>query len=312
MARHVVMQIEELDKIAPKRDTLLTVGVFDGIHLGHKYLIARLIERAKNENLLAGVVTFKEHPRQLISPENRPRLLASLDERIKLLKDEGVDFVVALSFTPELANLTARDFVSLLKKHLRMRGLIIGPDFALGRNREGNIERLRRLGEEMGFTVTAIPPVKLKGETVSSTTIRKALADGDMRKVSSLLGRSFYLQGEVISGVSRGQKLGFPTANLEVDDLQAVPQDGVYATRTRTNGEVYKSVTNIGWRPTFQGKERTIETHLIDYRGDLYGKELKIDIIERLRGEKRFKGPEELKKQITEDIKEARRVLGDS
>lgn len=307
------MQIEEeLAEVAPKRDTLLTIGVFDGIHLGHKYLIARLIERAKNENLLSGVVTFKEHPRQLISPENRPRLLASLDERIKLLKDEGVDFAVALSFTPELANLTAREFVGLLRKHLKMRGLIIGPDFALGRNREGNIDRLRRLGEEMGFTVTAIPPVKLKGETVSSTTIRKALADGDMRKVSNFLGRAFYLQGEVISGVSRGHKLGFPTANLEVDTLQAVPPDGVYATRTRTSGEVYKSVTNIGWRPTFQGKERTIETYLIDYSGDLYGKELKVDIIERLRGEKRFKGAEELKKQIAEDIKEARRVLGDS
>jgi riboflavin kinase/FMN adenylyltransferase len=188
-----------------------------------------------------------------------------------------------------------------------MRGLVVGPDFALGRNREGNAETLRKIGEILDFSVTVVPPRKINGEVISSTAIRKAIAKGDMKRVINLIGRPFRLLGNVIGGNGRGAELGFPTANLEIDPRQTLPPEGVYATRTYIGDREYKSVTNIGKRPTFGDNPRTVETFIIGFSGDLYGEALKIDIIEKLRGEKRFDSIEELKKQIAEDIKKARR-----
>ncbi|MFC2006791.1 bifunctional riboflavin kinase/FAD synthetase [Chloroflexota bacterium] len=307
------MQVEkELAKIAPDKNTLLTIGVFDGVHLGHKYLVSRLTEQARKQGLLSGVLTFNQHPQEIISPGARPLFLTSLTEKIELLNNEGVDVIIALSFTPDLAMLSARQFVTLLKKHLLMRGLFIGPDFALGQNREGNVDALRRLGQKIDFTITVIPPIKVNGEIVSSTTIRKALTDGDMKRASNLIGRSFSIAGQVVTGSGRGLKLGFPTANLENISAQVIPADGIYATRTHIDSKVYRSVTSIGWRPTFSDKEHTVETHIIGYDGNLYGQELKIDIVEGLRGEKKFSSVEELQKQITNDIEQVKTILGDS
>ena len=300
---------EELAKISPEKDMLLTIGVFDGVHLGHKYLISQLTEHARRQNLLSGVVTFSSHPREVLSPQAKLSYLTNLAEKVSLLKNEGVDAVITLSFTQELAQLTARQFVSLLKKYLRMCGMIIGPDFALGQGREGNADTLRKLGQEMDFTVTVIPPVVVNGEAVRSTTIREALAGGDMKRVSSLMGRSFSLTGRVTSGVGRGVELGFPTANLELDAKQALPPDGVYATWAYIDDQAYQSMTNIGRRPTFGGDGRTIETYILNYQGNLYGREIRIDIVERLRGEKRFDTVEELKKQIAEDVKQGINIL---
>ncbi len=300
---------EELADLSPGKDMLLTIGVFDGVHLGHKYLISKLKEHAGEQNLLSGVVTFRQHPFEVLSPETELPYLTSLSEKVRLLKNEGVGAVVTLSFTPELAGLSANQFAGLLKKHLRMRGLVIGPDFALGRNREGNADTLCRIGEILDFSVTVVSPVKVNGEVVSSTAIRNAIAGGDMKKVISLIGRSFSLQGRVISGVGRGSELGFPTANLEIDPKQTLPPEGVYATRTHIGGKAYQSMTNIGKRPTFGDNLRTVETYIIDYKGDLYGRELKIDIVEKLRGEKRFDSVEELKKQIAEDIEKGKAIL---
>lgn len=300
---------EELAQLSPEKDMLLTIGVFDGVHLGHKYLLAQLREHAQRQNLLSGVVTFRQHPQEVLSPKTRLLYLTTLAEKVELLKNEGVDAVITLSFTRQLAQIGARQFVGLLKKHLRMRGLMVGPDFALGRNREGNADTLRLIGADMHFSVSIVPPVKVGDEVVSSTAIRNALADGDMKKVTKLIGRSFSLQGEVMTGVGRGAELGFPTINLEVDPKQAIPADGVYATWTYIDGKTYQSMTNIGRRPTFGSKERTIETHILDYHGNLYGRQLKIDIVERLRDEKRFDTIEELKKQIARDVKQGRAIL---
>ena len=300
---------EELAELSPEKDILLTIGVFDGIHLGHKYLISQLTEHARQQNLLSGVVTFRQHPREVLSPRTRLPYLTNLAERVELLKNEGVDAVITLSFTQELAQFSARQFVGLLKKHLRMRGLIIGPDFALGRNREGSADTLRTLGQGMNFSVMVIPPVRVNGEVVSSTAIRNALADGDMERVTNLIGRSFSLQGGVAVGVGRGAELGFPTVNLEIDPKQALPVEGVYATWGYIDGKTYQSVTNIGRRPTFGGNERTVETYILNYHGNLYGRELKIDIVERLRDERRFDTVEELKKQIAEDVKQGITIL---
>jgi len=235
--------------------------------------------------------------------------LTNPTERVELLKNEGVDAVITLSFTQELAQLSARQFVGLLKKHLRMRGLIIGPDFALGRNREGSADTLRTLGQGMNFSVMVIPPVKVNDEVVSSTAIRNALADSDMKKVTNLIGRSFSLQGQVTKGAGRGAELGFPTVNLEVDPKQAIPAEGVYATWTYIDGKTYQSMTNIGRRPTFGGDERTVETYILNYHGNLYGRELKNDVVERLRDEKRFDTVEELKKQIAKDVEQGITIL---
>ncbi len=304
------MQIEEeLAELSPEKDMLLTIGVFDGVHLGHQYLISQLTEHTRRQNLLSGVVTFRQHPREVLSPQTKLPYLTSLAEKVSLLKNEGVDAVITLSFTRELARLSVRQFVSLLKKYLRMRGLIIGPDFALGRNREGNADTLRKLGQDMGFRVTVIPPVRVNDEMVSSTAIRDALADGDMKKVASLIGRSFSLQGRVTTGAGRGSELGFPTTNLDIDPKQALPAEGVYVTWAHIDDKAYQSMTNIGRRPTFGGNGRTVETYILNYQGNLYGRELKIDIVERLRGEKRFDTVEELKKQIAEDVKQGKAIL---
>jgi len=306
-----MMVEEELARLLPEKDMVLTIGVFDGVHLGHKYLISQLTEHARQQNLLSGVITFRQHPREVVSPGTALPYLTSLAERVNLLKKEGVDLVVTLSFTEELARLSPRQFVGLLQKYLRLCSLIIGPDFALGRSREGNADNLRKLGQEMNFTVTVIPPIRVNGEVVSSTAIREALAGGDVKRVITLIGRSFSLQGRVITGVGRSSKQDFvPTANLDLDPKQALPADGVYATWAHIDGKAYQSVTNIGYRPTFDGHNRTVETYVLGYQDDLYGRELRIDVVERLRAEKRFNNVEELKKQIAEDVKQGTAILG--
>lgn len=306
----MVTQVEEeLARVSPDKDTLLTIGVFDGVHLGHKYLISRLVEQAVKQDLLPGVVTFRQHPHELLSPQTTLPLLTSLEERTSLLKNEGVKLVVPLSFTGELCALSARQFVSLLQKHLRMRGLVIGPDFALGKDREGNADLLGKLGKEMGFSVSVVPPEKINGDVASSTAIRKALATGDVKKATRLAGRPFRLGGNVVSGSGRGTGLGFPTANLVAPMPQALPADGVYATWAHLNGTPHPSLTNIGTCPTFGGVARRVEVYIIDYHGDLYGRDLKVDFVDRLRAEKQFKNVEELKQQMAEDMKRGKAIL---
>ena len=304
------MQVEEeLAQFSPKKEMLLTIGVFDGVHLGHKYLIAQLMEYARREDLLSGVITFRQHPLEVLQPQTELPFLTDLAQRVDLLKNEGIEAVITLSFTPELAKLSVDQFVSLLKKYLRMRGMVIGPDFALGRNREGNPDALHTLGQELNFSVTVIPPIKINGEVVSSTAIRNALVNGDMKRVFNLLGRPFSLQGQVIIGASRGSGLGFPTANLDINPKQALPATGVYATWAYIDNKAYQSITNIGKRPTFGDNECTVEVYVLNYHGNLYGCELKIDIIERLRDEKRFDTVDELKKQIAEDAQQGKAIL---
>ena len=304
------MQVEEeLARLSAEKDMLLTIGVFDGVHLGHRYLISWLKKLAKQQDLVSGVITFRRHPQEVLSPQTKLPFLTNLAQRTNLLKNEGVEAVIVLSFTPELAQLSARQFVGLLKKYLRMRGAVIGSDFALGRNREGDTNTLRRLGQEMDFSVTIVPPILIDGEVVSSTAIRCALAEGDVKRAQNLIGRPFSLHGRVIPGAGRGIELGFPTANLDIDPQQALPAEGVYAGWVHIDTLVHPSMTNIGRRPTFGGRERSVEVYLPDYHSDLYGQELTIDIVERLRSEKKFDTPEELRKQIAEDVKQGKAIL---
>lgn len=300
---------EELARISPAKDTFVTVGVFDGVHLGHKHLISQLVGKAEQENSLSVVVTFRQHPQEILRPGIILPFITDLAEREKLLENEGVDIIVPLTFTAETSKSGAREFIGLLKKHLRMRGMVIGPDFALGRKREGGADALHALGHELDFSVTVVPPVVIDGEIVSSTAIRQALSGGDVHRVRRLAGRKFSLRSRVVAGAGRGTEMGFPTANLDIGPEHALPMDGVYATWAGIGIEIFPSMTNIGTNPTFGDNRRAVEVYIVDYRGDLYGQELQLEFVERLREERRFDSVEELKKQVTEDVKRGVAIL---
>jgi riboflavin kinase / FMN adenylyltransferase len=301
---------EELSAQSSDKETVITIGVFDGVHLGHKELLAEVKHQAEKLSCLSGVVTFRQHPDELVYSGKILPHLTSLDERIARLKAEGMDKVIVISFNRDMMEIPARDFVILLKKYLKIKALVIGPDFALGKKRQGDMKYLTELGKEFGFTVTQLKPKVINGEIISSTAIRRALAEGDMKHVFRLAGQYFSLAGPVVAGFGRGKGLGFPTANLDVEPKQALPPDGVYATHAYIDGILFQSMTSIGVRPTFGKGNRSIEVFILDYKGDLYGKNLKVEFIERLRPEKKFSSPEELKKQIEEDVDRGREILG--
>ncbi len=304
------MQLEqELAGFTSGRESMVAIGVFDGVHLGHKYLISRLKELAGQQGRSSVVITFDKHPHEVLKPNSQPLFLTDASEKAELLSKEGVDAVIVLNFTLELSRLSARDFVNILLAKLKMRGLVMGPDFALGKRGEGSIPALRQIGEELGFSVTAIPAVHIGSDIVSSTAIRGAMASGDMEKVQSMMGRPFSLHGQVIHGHGRGTGLGFPTINLNVSKGKSLPSDGVYATLAHTNNLDYLSVTNIGTDPTFGGTERTIESFILDYQADLYGREVKIDFKHKLRDEIKFRSAVELTQQIELDIRETRKYF---
>lgn len=302
---------QELANLVPPKETVLTIGVFDGVHKGHRYLIEILIRQAREKGLLSGVVTFHPHPQSVLHsrPSANGPCLMNLADRVKEIRQLGIDLVAPLSFTPEVAKLGAQQFTALLREYLKMRGLVIGPDFVLGKGREGNAEKLAALGREMGFFVHNVPPLTANSEVVSSTLVRQTLTQGNMAKVKDLMGRHFSIAAKVVHGDKRGQTLVFPTANLDVTKQQMLPANGVYASITHIDGKQFASATNIGIRPTFGGSEKTVETHLIDYHGELYGKELKVEFIHKLREEQQFASPQELKSQIEQDVDQAKTIL---
>ncbi|MGA2159127.1 MAG: bifunctional riboflavin kinase/FAD synthetase [Dehalococcoidia bacterium] len=304
------MNIEdELSAFTPAQPTLLTIGVFDGVHLGHKFLLDHLVARAREKGCLAGVVTFKTHPEKVLKRRDTLPWICTLEERVRLLKEVGVDVVVPVTFTRNVAGLTAREFILLLKKYLKMCDLVLGPDFALGKHRQGDPAHLREIGEELDFRVEVVKPARLGDEVISSSAIRRLLTEGDLLKVERMLGRYFSLEGTVVHGDRRGHTLGFPTANLEVQPEQALPKDGIYVTVAHCGGRSLHSVTNIGVRPTFDGLKRLIETYILDFDGDIYGQYLKIDLISRLRDEMKFDSVDDLKKQMHNDVMQARDIF---
>lgn len=297
---------EELSRAAPGRPSAVTVGKFDGVHRGHQHLVGLLLERARERGLASVVVTLHPHPVTVLRPGAPVTYLCSLEERVALLRALGVDRVGVLSFTSELAQLSYRDFLALLVEQLQLRLLLAGTDFALGRDREGTVGALRALGEEQGFEVEELPLLSEQAAKVGSGAIREALARGDMESVARLLGRAFALRGPVVRGEERGQRIGFPTANISVAPDLALPCFGVYVTKAYLGETAYQSVTNVGARPTFGGTRPTIETHLLEFEGELYERELRIELLHRLRDEQRFAGVEELVAQIRRDVGAAR------
>ncbi|MDP2674093.1 MAG: bifunctional riboflavin kinase/FAD synthetase [Dehalococcoidia bacterium] len=303
----VTLAREELARIAPGRDAAVTIGKFDGVHRGHQHLIARLIERARAENLASVVIILYPSPTTVLRPGTAVNYLTSLEERLELLRQLGPDSVGILPFTSEMAQLSARDFVALLMEELRMRLLLVGPDFALGRNREGTAGLLRKIGGELGFRVETADLLTRDGEKIGSSAVRQALAAGDVEEVARLLGRPFSLRGPVVAGAHRGAGLGFPTANIAIGLDRALPAFGVYVTRAYVREGEYRSCTNVGVRPTFDSEPRpTVEAFIIAFDGDIYGQEVRIDLLHRLRDELKFDSVDELVAQMHRDIADTR------
>jgi riboflavin kinase/FMN adenylyltransferase len=298
----------ELSRIAPGRPCGVTIGVFDGVHRGHQHLIGVLLERARREGLATVALTFNPHPRTVLRPGTAVTYLTSLEERVELLQGQGLDSVGVLAFTSELAQLSAEDFLSLLVQELEMRLLVVGPDFALGRNRAGTIGVMREIGERLGFRVEVASLLAEAEEKVGSSAIRQALAAGDVERVGRLLGRPFSLRGPVVAGDRRGRTLGFPTANIAIGLDRALPAYGIYVTRAFVGADTYESCTSIGIRPTFQVEPRpVVETFILDFNcEDIYGREIRIDLLHRLRGEERFDYAEQLIAQMEKDVKATR------
>jgi riboflavin kinase/FMN adenylyltransferase len=295
---------------SPLARTVVTIGNFDGVHLGHRVILARVVQRARELGGQAVAITFDPHPLKLLRPEMALPLLTTPEQKLQLMAGSGLDAVVVLPFTPEFAALRARDFVGqYFCERLQVREVVIGHDYCFGRGREGNIDLLKEMGAGSGFTVQVVWAVEAEGAVVSSSLIRALLRLGKVGEAGRLLGRAYGVSGQVVRGKGRGGKLlGVPTANIRpVNEL--LPASGIYAVRVHRGTEVLPGVANIGTCPTFDNSEFSLEVHLFDFSGDLYGEDLGVDFSARLREERRFPSIEALAAQIHADIAQARQVL---
>jgi riboflavin kinase/FMN adenylyltransferase len=301
--------IDDLSKANLSAPSFVTVGSYDGVHTGHQHLLKQMKSAAAQAGCLAVMVTFHPRPQAVLAPDRPVTYLTMPDDKIAVLDSLGLDLTAVLPFTRGMARTPAADFVAELVTHLKMRQLWAGADFALGRNREGDIPRLQQLGETLGFQVVVVEPFVQGGEVVSSTRIRRLLEVGEIRQVTALLGRYPSLSGQVTTGAHRGRRLGFPTANLAVMAERVIPADGIYAGFAWVNGRRYPAAINIGVRPTFSETERAVEAYLLDFSGDLYGLDLKLELVERLRPEKRFETLDALVAQMQADVEQSALLL---
>jgi riboflavin kinase/FMN adenylyltransferase len=289
----------------------LTIGSFDGIHLGHQEIIRQLRHGSSDGKSPIVVLTFFPHPSVVLRGRRPAFYITSPEEKARLLGKLGVDIVITQPFDKTLSSIKATDFLDLIEKQLNFRGLWVGEDFALGHRREGNIHYLEAASAKRDFQLHIVPPVQYDGEIVSSTRVRESLRAGDVSRVSNYLGRPFVIPGKVTKGIGRGKQLGIPTANLEIWDERAYPGPGVYACKATVGGEEWLALTNIGVQLTFDNHldEPVVEVHFLDFSEDIYGEEITLSFIERLRDERKFSDPEELLLQIERDIDRAKSIL---
>lgn len=303
--------IQSLKDANLTKPSLVTIGVFDGLHTGHQTLIQKLVDEAHAENKLAVVITFFPHPDKVLRDVEQRYYLMTSEQRAKFILDMGVDFVVTHAFDDTIRQMRASEFVDQLVQHLKISELWVGSDFALGYKREGNVAFLTEQGKSKGFNVTAIDLIMNDGgdKVIRSSQIRENLLDGNIDQVRKWLGRGYAVVGEVVHGEKRGRTIGFPTANVAVWSEQIIPANGVYAGWAKLGDETFKAVTNIGIRPTFEGDNVTVEAHLLDFDRDIYGQEIELTFETHLRAEKKFNGIEELIAQIKSDADSARQYL---
>jgi riboflavin kinase / FMN adenylyltransferase len=294
-----------------KRGSVLAIGNFDGIHRGHQAILRAVEQRAIETGCVATALTFDPFPRRVLNPESAPPRLSINAQRMEWFGVVGLESAVVMPFTLALAHLSPEEFVDQILVHdLQVRAVLVGENFRFGHRQAGDVKRLRELGMRQGFDVVVIPPVAYRGEIVSSTCIRKAISEGDVSYAARLLGRPFVLTGEVVKGAGIGRRFTFPTLNL-IPEQEMLPAQGVYVTRTRIDGEskTRRSVTNIGLRPTFNGSGVTVETHLLNFSEEIAPKRIEVHFWKRLRAERKFNGPDELRTQIGKDIVNADRFF---
>lgn len=289
----------------------VTIGSFDGVHIGHQEIIKTLVNGARVDNTTSVIITFYPHPAKVLRPFPDPFYLSTPEEKDKALTMLGLGSVLTIRFDRQLANLTAYDFMSILHNQLKFSCLLIGYDFKLGRNREGDITKLREIGEKLGYCVRAIEPLQSTAQVVSSSLIRKLISEGDITTANTMLGRWYPVSGKVVHGDGRGKHIGIPTANIEPWSEKLIPKIGVYAALAEVNGSLQQAVVNIGRRPTFYAtpQQQTIEVHLLNFNRDIYGLTLSLNFIKRIRDEVRFNSTEELMRQIGKDIKDSKEEL---
>ena len=299
---------QHLADLTPDRDTVLTVGVFDGVHLGHRHLLNHLIDWA-SPGCIPSVLTFSNRPVTVFRPGTFPSYLTTPEQKLDLLREAGIELVVPLEFTQELSQVSARQFAELLSKMMRMKGLVLGPDSALGKGREGDLAFMQAEGERLGFWVRTVPPLEMDGRLVKSRVVREALAIGDVADGATLLGRNHCLSGTVVVGDQRGRTLGFPTANIDIYPGLLWPGDGIYATWAHFGGERHLSATSIGVRPTFGLTQRLVEVYVMDFSGDLYGQHITVEFVRKVRSQETFADIDALIARIGKDVDESRTVL---
>ncbi len=299
------------EKKSKHQGAWVTIGSFDGVHIGHQQIIKTLTEGAKAENSASVIVTFFPHPAKVLRPFPDPFYLSTPEEKDATLTKLGLNSVLTISFSRKLASLTAFEFMSILHNQLKFSCLLIGHDFRLGANREGDLQKLREIGEQLGYCVRAIEPLQLTSQVISSSLIRKSISEGDIHTANVMLGQEYSVSGEIVHGDGRGRHIGIPTANIEPWKEKLIPKIGVYTAFARLEGRRYKAVVNIGRRPTFydQPALQTIEVHLLDFDKDIYGSRLSLDFVGRIRDEVKFNSADELMVQIRKDIMGSREAL---
>lgn len=293
---------------ANRPQVVATIGAFDGVHRGHQELLRQVVARAGALGCQSMAITFDPHPELVLYPDRHLTELSDREQKRELLSAVGIDFVQVFEFTREFSMLRPDEFIGRLEAEHELVELWVGSDFALGRGRSGTIAALAELGGTEGFALHVVPPVKIDHEIISSTYIRTLLAQGEVDRAAHLLGRPYALAGPVVQGAQRGRTIDFPTANLKFPATRTMPADGVYAALARIDGRLYGAVVNVGGRPTFDDAERLIEAHLFEFSGDLYGRRMSVEFVQRLREVRRFGSVEELREQIARDAAAARAV----
>lgn len=293
--------ITSIEQIEIIKDSVVTIGNFDGLHRGHQVLIKKATEYAKVNNLNSVVFTFKNHPVNYFRPNSVKNIITN-EEKVNILKSMGVDYIISIPFDEYMTKISGHDFVKeILLDTLGAKKVIVGHDFTFARNKEGNINLLHELSKKYNFLLEIVEPIKLDNIRISSTYIRNLISDGSVDKVYKYLGRNYQLSGEVIHSKKLGRTIGFPTANIRINENMIVPKVGIYVTKVYIDKYVYYGATNIGYNPTVNGNTLSIETNILEFDEDIYGKVITIEFLERIRDEKKFSGIEELKQQLQKD-----------
>ena len=309
----ILNSLEQLNTTPNRPGVVLTIGAFDGVHVAHRALISEAVVSAKEQGLLSVVLSFDPHPDTVIHPDRPMVYLTDYADKAVLIAEIGADTLIIQPFTPEFARITASDFIAHLLELADIKEIHVGEDFVFGYKAQGNVKWLREIGLQHGFQVRSLAPLEIDEQIVSSNLIRRLLSDGQVQQAARLLGRAYSLKGPVIHGNERGRLLGFPTANLAVTANFAVPGNGVYATMTtfldQPANEARASVTNVGTRPTFDNGERSVETFVLDWAGDLYDQTIRVEFIQKLRDEQKFAGLDAIKTQLGHDVEAGRAAL---